>query len=81
MLALVVLPLTVVTIIAGELVPKVFALRNAEWVVLRLSPAMRGFAALVWPAVWLFETVVKGITRGAERSWKYGAENCGTRTR
>ena len=37
----VVLPLTVLTIIFGELIPKVFAIRNAEWVCLRLSPFMR----------------------------------------
>ena len=40
-IALVVVPLTVVTIVFGELVPKVFALRNKEWVCLRMSPAMR----------------------------------------
>jgi putative hemolysin len=33
--ACVVLPLTVLTIIFGELVPKLFALRNKEWVCLR----------------------------------------------
>ena len=40
-IALVVLPLSAVTIVCGELVPKVFALRNKEWVCLRLSPVMR----------------------------------------
>ncbi len=34
----VVLPLTGVTIVGGELLPKLFALRNKEWVCLRLSP-------------------------------------------
>ena len=66
-LAGVVLPLTVVTIIFGELIPKVFALRNAEWVCLRLSPFMRWFAFSVWPAVWLFETVVAGVMSWGER--------------
>jgi putative hemolysin len=40
-IALVAVPLTIVTIMLGELVPKVFAMRNKEWVCLRLSPLMR----------------------------------------
>ncbi len=62
----VVLPLTVLTIIFGELIPKVFALRNAEWVCLRLSPFMRWFAFSVWPAVWLFETIVTSVMSWGE---------------
>jgi putative hemolysin len=66
-IALVVVPLTVVTIIFGELIPKVFALRNAEWVCLTLSPTMHWFSHSVRPAVWLFETVVRGIMSWGER--------------
>jgi len=66
-IALVVLPLTVVTIIVGELIPKVFALRNAEWVCLTLSPYMRWFSIAVWPAVWLFEGIVMGVMSWGER--------------
>ena len=66
-IALVVVPLTVVTIIVGELIPKVFALRNAERVCLTLSPFMRWFSFSVWPAVWLFETVVMGVMSWGER--------------
>jgi len=66
-IALVVVPLTVVTIVAGELIPKVFALRNAERVCLTLSPFMRWFSFSVWPAVWLFETVVMGVMSWGER--------------
>jgi putative hemolysin len=64
---LVVLPLTIATIMFGELIPKVFALRNAEWVTLTLSPAMRWFAFSVWPAVRLFEATVTGVMAWAER--------------
>lgn len=64
----VVLPLTVVTIIAGELIPKVFALRNSEWVCLKLSTPMRWFLYSVWPAVWLFEAIVMGIMSLGERN-------------
>ncbi len=63
----VVLPLTVVTITFGELVPKIFALRNSEWVCLKLSPPMRWFSLSVWPAVWLFETMVNGVMSWGER--------------
>jgi putative hemolysin len=66
-IAAVVLPLTVLTIIGGELVPKVFALRNKEWVSLMLSPAMYGFSFGVWPAVWFFETSVNWLTAHAQR--------------
>lgn len=60
-IALVVLPLTVVTIVFGELIPKVFALRNPERVCLALSPVMVWFSRSVRPAVWLLETLVRGI--------------------
>jgi putative hemolysin len=68
----VVLPLTVVTITVGELIPKVFAIRNADWVCLRLSPFMRWFAFSVWPAVWLFETIVMGVMSWGEGFRKEG---------
>lgn len=60
-IALVVVPLTIVTILFGELVPKVFALRNKEWLCLKLSPPMEWFSYSVWPAVWFFETSVTWI--------------------
>lgn len=61
-ITLVVIPLTVVTIIFGELVPKVFALKNQSFVVLTLSPLMYGFSLSVWPAVWFLETTSTFIT-------------------
>jgi putative hemolysin len=60
-IAIVVVPLTIVTIVAGELVPKVFALRNKELVCLTLSPMMEWFSASVRPAVWFLETAVSWI--------------------
>ncbi|XZE17720.1 hemolysin family protein [Pirellulaceae bacterium SH449] len=60
---IVVLPLTIVTIVLGELVPKVFALRNKEWVCLILSPLMEWFALSVKPAVWILESTVTWIMR------------------
>ena len=69
-LVIVVIPLTVVTIVFGELIPKVFALRNKERVCLRLSPAMRWFSFAIWPVVWCLETMVKGILQLGERLWQ-----------
>ncbi len=60
-IVLVVAPLTMVTILFGELVPKVFALKNKEWICLKLSPPMEWFSYVVWPAVWFFEKSVTGI--------------------
>ena len=60
-IAIVVAPLVVVTILLGELVPKVFALRNKEWVCLTLSPVMEWFSWLVFPAVWFLEGAVNVI--------------------
>jgi putative hemolysin len=69
-IALVVFPLTIVTIIVGELIPKVFALRNQEWVCLRLSPAMSWFSVAVWPLVWLLESSVISLLSWGERLWQ-----------
>jgi putative hemolysin len=66
----VVAPLTVVTIIFGELIPKVFALRNNEWVCLRLSPPMRWFVFAVWPVVWALETAVTRLMSFGEQYLK-----------
>lgn len=69
-IAMVVLPLTVITIMFGELIPKVFALRNKEWICLKLSPVMRWFSYTFWPVVWLFEMGVKTVVRWGERRWR-----------
>lgn len=73
-IALVVVPLTVVTIICGELIPKVFSLRNKEWVCLRLSPLMSWFALSIWPAVWLLEKPVMWVMTWGERRWRPKSE-------
>jgi putative hemolysin len=73
-LVMVTIPLTVVTIIIGELAPKVFALRNKEWVCLRLSPPMEWFSFSVWPAVWFLEKSTALITRLGERGWRMRKE-------
>jgi putative hemolysin len=71
-IALVVVPLTGLTILCGELLPKLFALRNKEWVCLRLSPLMRWFALLTRPVVWLLERSAITVMNWSERHWKPG---------
>lgn len=58
------------TIIFGELIPKVFALRNKEWVCLRMSAAMQWFALSVRPGVWFLESVVTTLMKLGQRHWQ-----------
>ncbi|MEW6103424.1 MAG: hemolysin family protein [bacterium] len=67
-LTLFIIPLTIITIIFGELVPKTFALKRREWVCLKLSPAMRSLYIVFSPIVSFLEKTVKSITaKGAEK--------------
>ncbi len=61
-----VLPLAAVTIVVGELIPKVLAIKNAEWVCTALSPLMWAFALVVYPAVLLFEWLTMTFVRLVE---------------
>lgn len=69
-IAFVIIPLTILTILFGELLPKVFTLRNKEWVCLVLSPAMRVFSLLVRPGVWFLEGLVMTVVRWLEVWWR-----------
>lgn len=60
-ITVVVIPLTITTILFGEFIPKVFAIRHQEWVCLRLSPAMQTFVHVVWPLVWFLEHTVAKV--------------------
>lgn len=66
----VVLPLTGITIVVGELLPKLFALRNQEFVCLALSPVMKWFAFGTWPLIWLLETSASRLMDLSERLWR-----------
>jgi putative hemolysin len=55
-----VLPLSFVTIIFGELVPKVFAIENKEFILLTLSPFFRGLYLFFYPLLLVFEVIIKG---------------------
>ena len=60
-LALLVIPLTYITIVFAELVPKMVALHNNEWIVLRLSPGMRILSQVARPVVFVIECTVKAV--------------------
>ena len=62
-IACVVLPLSFVTIVFSELVPKTFAIKNKEWVVLKLSPIMRIVYAILQPIVKIMEKIVRFCTQ------------------
>jgi putative hemolysin len=63
MLAIVILviPLTFVMIVFAELVPKMIALNNKEWVVLHLSPFMKVLSQITHPVVSVIEATVKSV--------------------
>jgi putative hemolysin len=68
--ALVVVPLTALTTLFGELVPKLFALRNKEWVCLKLAAPVSWLASSVWPAIWLLQVSATAFMTWGERHWK-----------
>lgn len=51
----VVVSITYVSLIIGELVPKQLALRNAEGVAIRVAPAMAVLSKVTTPVVWLLD--------------------------
>jgi len=64
-MACVVLPLSFVTIVFGELTPKTFALQNKEWVVLKMSPYIKIMYGLLLPIVSVMEKLVRFLTHKA----------------
>jgi putative hemolysin len=50
-----VIPLSAATIMIGELIPKVLAIKYSEWVCVTLSPIMWVFTLIFYPVVWIFE--------------------------
>jgi putative hemolysin len=65
-----VIPLSSVTIVFGELIPKIFAIENKEWVCLTLAPVMRGFALAIWPIAHFFEWSVTSILRFGRKKYQ-----------
>ncbi|MBI4430300.1 MAG: HlyC/CorC family transporter [Candidatus Omnitrophica bacterium] len=65
-----IIPLSAFTIIFGELIPKMFALQNKEWVCLLLSPLMKALSKKVYPVVAIFEWFIKKFSWFWTRGWK-----------
>ena len=59
--AVVVIFITYVSLIVGELVPKQIALRDAEGVAARVAPAMKTLAAIGSPLVWILDLSGKAV--------------------
>jgi putative hemolysin len=59
----VVVAVTYVTLIIGELVPKRIALLHAEALAIFVAPVMRLFARFMAPAVWLLRTSVNAVLK------------------
>ena len=64
-----VIPLSCFMIIFAELVPKVFAINNKEWVCLKLSPVMKFLSQIVFPVILFFEWIVKKIIGLGKKHW------------
>lgn len=73
-LALFVIPLSSVTIIFAELVPKMVGIGNKEAVVLALSPTMRAVSMAFYPAVFVFEWIVKRTMSLSQGRWLGGTK-------
>jgi len=56
-----IIPLTLITIVFAELIPKMFALSNREWVILQFSPFMKTLSHLLYPMVSSIEKYVKKV--------------------
>lgn len=68
---IIVIPLTSITIIFGELVPKTIAIKNSEKVCLYFSPLMKYFSYIVYPSVVFFEWSTKAIVKLFEKQTKF----------
>lgn len=61
--AVVVVPLSFITIVFAELTPKTFAIKNKEFVTLKFSPVMRVLYSILSPIVRIMEALVRFCTQ------------------
>jgi len=64
-LVLFVLPLSFITIIFGELVPKIFAIENKEFILLKFSPFFKTLYLAFYPLLLAFESIIKILIAAA----------------
>ncbi|MEZ5926745.1 MAG: hemolysin family protein [Hyphomicrobiaceae bacterium] len=60
---LVIVVITYLSVIVGELVPKSLALKNAEGIACTVAPAMTAFAKAAAPVVWLLDSSTRLVFR------------------
>ena len=60
---LLIIPLSFLTIIFAELIPKTFALNHKEFVCLNLSKPIKLLAAFIYPVILIMERVVKSVMK------------------
>ncbi len=58
-----IIPLSCLTIIFAELIPKTYALNNKVWVCLTLSPVMKALSQIAYPIIAVLEKIVKFSTQ------------------
>jgi putative hemolysin len=66
-LVCVIIPLAALTIVIGELIPKVLALKNPETVCTLFSPLLELLTIFVYPAVWVLEAATGVMVSLIER--------------
>jgi putative hemolysin len=59
----VVVAITYLSLILGELVPKRLALKNPEGLAVRVAPVMRALSRIAAPVVWLLDASGRGVLR------------------
>lgn len=62
-----IIPLSAFTIIFAELIPKTFALKHNEWVILTLSGPMKYITLVFYPIIAGLENIVKAVMRFISR--------------
>jgi putative hemolysin len=62
-LATLVIPLSSFTLIFAELIPKTYAIKNSEWVMLKLSKTMIYFTYIAYPVISSLENIVKAANK------------------
>jgi len=68
-----IIPLSFLTIVFAELVPKTYALNHKVWVCLTLSPFMKVLSQIAYPVIAVLETIVKSTTQFMHKRGKFNS--------
>ena len=55
--------MTTLHVVAGELIPKSFAIFSTERWALRTAPILAGFYRITYPVMWLFNAITNGVVK------------------